>query len=453
MATDTRIIRPVPRRHRPKALPCLLLALAAVALPSFAQSEPEVPAKPDSQRAATAGEDGRRYFVRQDADNNLVVYQILEWTQGRHIQWYEVTLEMLEARTGAWVPVNDAIGEETDDPAEGDAPPAPPEAEFLGDGTYKTARNSLTVSLRAGETGEPQRYRYTVSSYNLLGHRAFTTEPVEFEVKKAYIPEIGGISHDIIYLDTLYDPSIRVTGSNLREETDYYLVSDSEVIRPVEIIRSGNGRRADVVFDPRMFDVGDWLLRAENPGSFVADYPLTIKFMKWYDVSLSAGYAPLAVLYDKNVVDFLGTSFMPLGFDVRGTFIFLKRRAGYWGVSLNGKWNMTTSEFAAHSVSTHLAQSLLSVVYRYPIIRNRLTLEARAGGGLTYILGLQFSYNHVLTSPPMFSIYPAATAGISIAGYAWRGLYVEAGADFMATFTPSMVILSIAPAISVGWTL
>lgn len=422
----------------------LLVIICLGGIPAFPQEPPS-----DTPDNPPVGSDTRNYFMQQNEENTPIIFQTLEWAPGNHIKWYEVLLEMMDEATGQWVPVNDAIPETM--PGTGNLPQNLPE--FKGDGRYKTTSNKFTVSLKARESGSPQPYRYTVTSYNLLGHRAFTTNYIEFEVKKAYIPGVESISQDLIYLDTLYDPTIRVSGHNLRKETDYYLVNDREVIRPVEIIPNDNQRRAEVVFDPRSLDVGEWLFRAENPGAFTSDIPLTIKFMKWYDVSLSAGYAPLFVPYDDNVSTYFGTNFMPLGVDLRATFIFLKRRAGYLGVSMNGKWNNFNGEFDAHNVNTHFMQSLLTVVYRYPIIRNRLTVEARLGGGLSYVTGLKFQFPHALESEPFSSIFPAATAGISLAGYAWRGLFIEAGADLIVSFTPDMLILSISPTVSVGWTL
>lgn len=445
MATKTHD-RQAPHKSSGRKITLSLLAITCLwGMPALSQELP-----PDTADAPVAENDTRNYFMKQDEQSNSIIFQTLEWAPGNHIKWYEVLLEMEDEATGEWMPVNNATPEMNGAGLETMSQELP---EFIGEGRYKTTSNKFTVSLRARESGEPQPYRYTVTSYNLLGHKSFTTNYIEFEVKKAYIPGVESISQDLIYLDTLYDPAIRVTGHNLRKETDYYLVNDKEVIRPVEVIPDDNQRRAEVVFDPRSLDVGEWLFRAENPGAFTSDIPLTIKFMKWYDVSLSAGYSPLFVLYDENVRSYFGTNFMPLGADIRATFIFLKRRAGYLGVSLNGKWNNFTGEFDAHKINTHFIQSHAAVVYRYPIIRNRLTLEARIGGGLSYVTGLKFQFSHDLESEPFSSIFPAATAGVSIAGYAWRGLYFEAGADFITSFTPGMFIMSITPTISVGWTL
>ena len=392
-------------------------------------------------------DDSRNFFVHQDESDNFLIFQKLEWNAGSHIKWYEINLEMLEDATGTWVPVNNAIPAEHTNVMIGSIP------ELIADGIYKSQENHITVCLRAKESGEPQKYRYAVTSYNLLGQKSFSTEYTEFEINKAYFPEIERVSPDLIYLDTIYDPAIRVTGENLRFNTDYYLFNDKEIIRPLEIIRDDNNRRADVVFDPRTFDTGSWFLRAENPGGFTADSPITIKFMKWYDLSLSLGYSPLVIVHDENIKNYYFTNFMPLGFDVRGTFIFLKKRAGYFGVSINGKWNAVTGTSSKYGINTHLAHTFLAFTYRYPIIRNKLTVEARAGGGFTYALATMFSFSQNLSSEPFSAIYPAATAGVSIAGYAWRGLYFEAGADFITSFSPDMIIMSIAPTISVGWTL
>ncbi len=439
MATES--LNAAPYRPSLCLLAAIVLLLLSAPLPLASQNVPPTSGMESGRRQ----EDGRSYFLQQvgEEDESPTIFQILEWSPGRHVKWYEVQLEMQDG--DGWVPVDNAIPE-TGQAAQ-DAP------EFLGDGRYKTTANRLVVSLRAKDSGEPQTYRYTVSSYNLLGHRAFSTDYTEFQIKKGYIPRVEGISPDLIYLDTLYDPTIRVSGNDLRKETQYYLTNGREIIRPVEIIPNDNNRRAEVVFNPRDFDVGEWVLRAENPGEFTSDLPLTIKFMKWYDVSLSAGYSPLVVLADENVKGFLGTNFMPLGIDARATFIFLKRRMGYLGVSLNGKWNTVLEDFSAHSITTHYVQGLASFVYRYPIIRNRLTVEARVGGGMTLAAGLKIIYPHDLESEAFSSIFPAATIGLSIAGYVWRGMFVEAGADLTSTFTPGMLILSISPTISFGWTL
>ncbi len=394
-------------------------------------------------------QDGKNYFVQQGLDDNSIIFQTLEWTQGRHIEWYEVTLETFDESTNTWVPENNAIpelGKQLDTLPE-DIP------EFLGDGVYKTENNKLSVSLAANESGALKKYRYTVTSYNLLGHKAFTTDYVEFEIRKAYIPEVQSISTELIYLDTIYDPTIRISGENLRDNTDYYLINEREVIYPIEIIPDDNERRAEIVFDPKNFDVGEWALTAENPGGFTASQPLTIKFMKWYDVSLSAGYSPLVILLDDNIKKFFPSNFMPMGADARATFIFLKRRGGYMGASLNAKWNSILNEDVTHNINSHLIHGFAALVYRFPIIRNRLTLEARVGGGITYVQGLKFEFEHDLASEPFNSIFPAITAGVSLSGNFWRGGYIEAGADIMASFSPEMFILSVAPVVSVGWTL
>lgn len=394
-------------------------------------------------------QDEKKYFVQRGLDDKSIIFQTLEWTQGRHIEWYEVTIEAFDEATNTWVPENNAI------PELGEQLDTLPEniPEFLGGGVYKITNNSLSVSLRANEDGALKKYRYTVTSYNLLGHKAFTTDYVEFEIRKAYIPEIESISTKLIYLDTIYDPTIRISGENLRDNTDYYLINEREIIYPIEMIPDDNERRAEIVFDPKNFDVGEWALTAENPGGFTASHPLTIKFMKWYDVSLSAGYSPLIILLDKDIKKFFPSNFMPLGADARATFIFLKRRGGYVGVSLNAKWNSISNEDAAHNINSRLIHGFASFVYRFPIIRNRLTLEVRAGGGITYAQGLKFEFEHDLVSEPFNSIFPAATAGISLSGNFWRGGYIEAGADIMASFTPEMFILSVAPVVSFGWTL
>lgn len=394
-------------------------------------------------------QDEKNYFVLQGVDDTSIIFQTLEWSGGNHIKWYEVKLETLDETTNTWIPENNAI------PILGEQVDALPEnsPEFLGDGLYKIETNKFTISLRAKDSGEPKKYRYMVTSYNLLGHKSVSTDFIEFEIIKAYVPVVEDISTQLIYLDTIYDPSIRVSGFNFKKVTDFYITDNNEKIRPIEVTLDDNERRAELVFNPNMYNVGEWFLTAENPGGFTSSQPLTIKFMKWYDIPLTVGYSPLVIFYDENIKKYFPSNFMPLGFDVRGSFFFLKRRAGFFGFSLNAKWNSITDETSTHGITTHLFQGFASFVYRYPFIRNRLHMEARIGGGITYAHGLLFQFGQSLTSSPFNSIFPAVTAGISVAGNIWRGLSIEAGADFMFSFTPEMFIMSVAPIISFGWVL
>ena len=106
-------------------------------------------------------DDSRNFFVHQDESDNFLIFQKLEWNAGSHIKWYEINLEMLEDATGTWVPVNNAIPAEHTNVMIGSIP------ELIADGIYKSQENHITVCLRAKESGEPQKYRYAVTSYNL----------------------------------------------------------------------------------------------------------------------------------------------------------------------------------------------------------------------------------------------------------------------------------------------
>lgn len=427
-------------------------------------------------------------YYMQEGDEKPTIFQTIKWVQGKYVKWYHVLIEM-QNDDQTWKPYEDYFiknrlpvpvqttelekdrdrtdGEETtrDKTAEPTEPTEQPlqtqqpltyvqNVEYLGEGLYKTTETQLVLCLSAKEDGSAQKYRYTITLFNLLEQAAFTTQPMEFEVKKAFIPQLESISKEIIYLDTVYDGNITVRGENLKDITQFSLKTrfGSEIL-PLKVKTSDNETRADLVFDVELFDVGNWHLVAENPGEFAAEIPLEIKFMKWYDLNISVGYAPQIVVADGTIKKYFGKSFIPLGVDARLTFIPIKRRFGYFGFAIDARASRISASYEGYDLATQFFQGTLLAVYKLPLLNKKLFLEARAGGGVTIVQGLQFSFPHDLKSEPFNSAYAAVQAGSSFSYNIWKGLYAEAGVDVIMSFIPDMPVLQVVPQVAVGWSL
>ena len=405
----------------------------------------------------------KNYFSQQDGENTTL-FQTIKWASATYAKWYEILIE-IQTENGQWLPFEDPYITTRDKTAEPTEPTEQPlqtqqplpyvqNVEYLGEGLYKTTETQLVLCLSAKEDGSAQKYRYTITLFNLLEQAAFTTQPMEFEVKKAFIPQLESISKEIIYLDTVYDGNITVRGENLKDITQFSLKTrfGSEIL-PLEVKTSDNETRADLVFDVELFDVGNWHLVAENPGEFAAEIPLEIKFMKWYDLNISVGYAPQIVVADGTIKKYFGKSFIPLGVDAKLTFIPIKRRFGYFGFAIDARASRISASYEGYDLATQFFQGTLLAVYKLPLLNKKLFLEARAGGGVTIVQGLQFSFPHDLKSEPFNSAYAAVQAGSSFSYNIWKGLYAEAGVDVIMSFIPDMPVLQVVPQVAVGWSL
>lgn len=378
----------------------------------------------------------KNYFTVQDG-NDTIIFQTINWQAGSYVKWYEVSLEYFSDE-GTWLPVTDAIYKHKE--LYGDKPIP----EYLGDGIYKTLTNEIVVVLTAKSNGEPRKYRYSVSSYNLLNKKAFTSEMQEIEVLTARIPHIESSSVSVIYLDEAYDSTIKVSGDNLIDTTQFYLLKDRRRIYPIETEVEKNERSARITFAPDAFDLGEWFITAENPGEFTSAVPLEVRYIKWYELYLSLGYAPTVFLYNDMTKNFLGSGMNWYGGDFKLTFIPFKTTSGYWGLSLTGKFHYLRKTVPikntddSYTLDSFLTQAHLSLVYRYPLVKNRLMLDIHVGMGISSINNMKFSYPNDLYSVTFDGLYFSAIAGTSLSVRVWKNVSILVGFDATYSYIPKL---------------
>ncbi len=318
----------------------------------------------------------------------------------------------------------------------------------------------------------PGFYRYSVVSYNLFGIPRVQSEWEDFTIYKAYKPRVNGVSvsanlNSYIYLDYKNDGIISFGGRNffMPKETeddvsfsDYILKSNTGAsVKPLEILeRADNGRRITFKFDMMDLDVGKYNLLVTDASGLTNDPDkgnlLTVRFKKWMDLNISAGYICPIVLFDDTIKTYFEKNIFPLGANARITFFPFKRRWGNLGIGVSASYSYMMLEKSEYKLTSGLACAHLYLAYSHPFFNKRLSLEAHAGAGLSGLLGYKFEFEHDIKSDPQSSLNISFMAGAAGQFFVFKHLYIEVNVDFVMFFIPDdMTFASVMPSAGVGW--
>lgn len=388
----------------------------------------------------------KNYFTQKDG-NAEVIIQNLTWQEVPYAKWYEVYIEVFDDNE-QWVPVTNAIYENKSIYNDFPIP------EYLGEGLYKIYTNNIYVVLSSNPTGEPRKYRYCITSYNLLNKKSFTSDFNEIEILNAIFPSIYSTNTSLIYLDDIFDSTIKLSGNNFTSATKFYLSEDNKRVYPIETTVKRNGKDAEITFDKKTLPTGYWQITAENPGEFTSTIPLEIRFMKWYELYLSVGYAPTVFLYNEIAKEYLGSHVNILAGDFKLTFIPIKKIYGYFGLALNGKVSYSEKEFPittgrSYTIGTILSYANIALVYRYPIIKNRLLFDCHFGPGIASFNGMKFTFPQNITSDLFNGIYFSFGAGVGISFTMWKNIALNIGVDTTYTYVPKLHPIQLHPVIGI----
>jgi hypothetical protein len=384
----------------------VLLFLAAAFLPS----------------TLAAQETTGTYFVRQSESGEQTIVQRLFWPGDENASRYEVVVE--SGGTDAFAEIH----------------------------RESTEESYIDISLGPG------RYRYQVRVFNLLNQAEYATNWASFNIILALQPEIAAYTPNIIYIYEDYRWELRVTGKNLEEDGEAYLVPledpgnpDARTpIAPEEYIPSGEA--ALLVFNAGELLPGAYRIFIRNPGGLEASAgPVEIEPFRPSDVQFSVGYAPLLPLYG-YLFDMLDSGFAPLGMDLRLSFVFFKRPWGFLGAETNFHLHYLVSESKNAALSVFITGGELSLLYRKLLPPQGLVFNARLGAGLSAApLHLPLDFENY-TTDPLTSWVPLGVLGVSLE---WRFvpfLYAELGTDYVQLFSrdkPQPGFLR--PFLNLGW--
>ena len=418
----------------------------------FKSSRPTVTADGENTEAGEKNSEASDNTEEENADS---AWQYLEWIEDypEYVQKYEIVIEEKKDDNTDWTEINRL---------------------FTEDNTTKVQIQPLLV---------PGLYRYKVITYDLIGIPEIESDWFEFNIYKAYIPQIRSIEAAVtksstIYLDEINDGLYTITGRNLFElqdgPTDISFTTYSVInarkgteapLIPHILEFSDNNRKLKVQFDLDQLDTGTYYFSATDASGLTNEYDkdsmFVIKFRKAVDLDVAAGYTiPIIIIGDK-IKEYLDTTVLPLSVNGKVSFMPFKRRFGYFGIGVDATYSRLLTQTEGYDLDGNYMTGNALFVYQLPIrikdkkndgkLRHIATVELHGGGGVAMFQNTVFHFPHNIDSEPLNSLDFCATVGLSGQVYFTNRLYAELGVDFVMPFMGDLLMGYIKPVAAVGW--
>ncbi len=413
-------------------------------------------ASPSTQAAEAVSENGEvsEEEIIND-DNPDAAWQYLEWIEDypEYVLKYEVVIEEKKNDKSDWTEINRLLTED----------------------------NTTRVQIKPLLT--PGLYRYKVITYDLIGIPEIESDWFEFNIYRAYLPQVRSVEASVthsstIYLDEINDGIFTVNGRNLFDLQDgltdtsftVYEVfntrrKNAEPIIPNILEFSDNNRRLRVQFNMEDLDTGTYYFTARDASGLVSenakDNTFTVKFRKAVDFDVSAGYTCPIIIFGDKMKEYLNTNALPLSANAKIAFMPFKRRFGYLGIGVDAVYSRLLTKTEGYDLDGNYINGNALFVYQLPIriksktdetkLRHLATIELHGGAGVSMFQNTVFHFPHDIDSEPLNSMDLCAIAGISGQIYFTNRLYAEIGADFLMPFMENLPMGMVKPVAAVGW--
>ena len=412
-------------------------------------------ASPATTATEAGGENGEVSEEEIKDENPDAAWQYLEWIEDfpEYVLKYEVVIEEKKNEKSDWTEINRLFTED----------------------------NTTRVQIQPLLT--PGLYRYKVITYDLIGIPEIESDWYEFNIYRAYIPQVrsveASVSHSsTIYLDEINDGLFTVTGRNLFDlqegPTDtsftHYEVynarrKNAEPIIPKILEFSDNNRRLRVQFNMEELDTGTYYFTATDASGLRSendkDSSFTVKFRKAVDFDIAAGYACPVIIFGDKMKEYLNTTVLPLSANAKISLMPFKRRFGYLGLGIDATYSRLLTKTEGYDLDGNYICGNALFIYQLPVriksktdntkLRHIATLELHGGAGVSMFQNTVFHFPHDINSEPLNSLDFCALAGASAQVYFTNRLYVEVGADFVMPFIENIAMGYLQPFAGVGW--
>ena len=322
----------------------------------------------------------------------------------------------------------------------------------------------------------PGKYRSTIKVYNILGIlESSLTSQDEFLVRQAYKPEVRNVTYPLymrstIYLDDIDNNGvIEVEGRNLFnlpatrhpipdiEATEYYLENSKRKIEPESVIHHDtSNRKLTLQFDMKKLDVGKYHLVAKDASGLHSENTgsseFAIKFRKWMDFDIEAGYTYGIVIHDDTIEKYLGMTQFPLSGQFKISLIPFKHNWGYIGLGIRGNYSYFKSEHDGFDIDGNIMNGHALFIYQLPFgKRRRVFWEIHGGAGITYFHNIKFHFAHNIESKQLNTMSLSYDAGTSLMIYLNKRLFMELGGDYVFTQNKDLPMGEVLPYAGIGW--
>jgi hypothetical protein len=313
----------------------------------------------------------------------------------------------------------------------------------------KTETNSAELSLPPGE------YRYRIIVYDLLGRSGPVPGWARLTIFPALKPEILSVKPSSVSVqDALSGVTLHVLGNNLAENAEIIfsaveggeggmeqILLDRDSYRPDK-----DGKNARLILDGLALKEGAYNIVIKNPGGIssvwrnftVTDSPRVETPVpdkkSTFETTSAAGYAPLfPVSGDFNsLVDnipFYVGAMLRLGISTKN------KPYGIFGVETEAYWHRLSGDNGSFTVSGHLINIQLNLLYQKRIFREKAAVNVRLGGGFAYIVDMQLRNNTDVFLLNAEILMPMAAVSMSFTWFFIPPLFLELGAGYAHVFS------------------
>jgi hypothetical protein len=378
-------------------------------------------------------------------------FQRLRWNNVEFAAWYEVTLEAGEpVPGGAGLPSGDS-----------------------GIAWHELLRErrelpGIDCSLAPGQ------YRYRVQAFDILGRGGEISEWIPFEVRSALG---GGPVQRLSWTNVEFTAACVVVVERQEEEGPSAGAGERAVYR--EVLRELREQDAfiEVSLPPGKYrfrvgaydalgrpgEVSGWEYfeifaaapEPEKPAppskeSVPKDHKPKISRDSFVEV-LYTPLIPLPFSYFNKTYDIF---FQPAGAALKFGMLFPAGQRHALGFDLTPSWNYLYADKPGYDVLSQLLTLHFNLVYRYGFSTLPLTLQARAGGGLSLLYDFHFEYSGRRSDEVINTWIPSVSAGLSLQWFFHRPLYLNLGLEYLQIFSVDNLFLNfIRPSLGIGMAL
>jgi hypothetical protein len=334
--------------------------------------------------------------------------------------------------------------------------------------------NFIELSLASG------LYRYRVTIYNLLNRPVGISDWIPFRVFPALQPELYSFTQTFLPAEE-GDPQggveITLYGVNLVEGSEARFLSlDSGGVPVAPLAWIPAGESARVVFDGEALRPGRYRVSIRNPGGLEGFLEITVEPppvagpsvvspaepvsgstedsvpRRPFDLSVSAGYAPLIPLHGYLFTPF-DDVFYPAGAFLRIEFVPLRQSWGDLGLELAPSWNMLKSD----DITVHIGALHLNGTYHRRFPGQTMAFVFRLGAGVNPVYGMNSGGQ---SSDSLFTWIASVNSGIAFRWYTRPvqnpeqtagTFYVEIGVEYTHLFAADSPAGYIRPSLGAGW--
>jgi len=320
---------------------------------------------------------------------------------------------------------------------------------MYSDCLIETAKdNFIFVSLPPGQ------YRYSVTTFDLLGRRTETSDWMEFKIIAAHQPGITRIVPDAFYMDQIADRILHIAGANIFEDSVIYLRDDDKYLYPADRIYVNNSR-IRLIFDDETLIPGSYSIVIENPGGLIFSYDgFFVGYRKPLDFFIKIILNPSIPVYGEMKEVFGSNLFLPCtgisietisskrtffnyGIEFAASTYFISPLTRFQKDLEDFNYNISNS---SNGVAFADIDMNLSFQKRFNNMRNTVTL--RFGTGISFFAGYgEHGYGgsdaHI-------------NAGISTLFLLYDIFHLEAGVSF-SYYIAAPSFLLVKPAIAMVW--